>query len=148
MYRNVLLCYDGTAQGRNALLEGADVAIAMRANAHLLAILRSTLHGVNVPEGITGDSFDDDDRAAKAILDQGVTWLRDRGVQAEGHIVLGDPLQVIGHCARELEVDLIVLGHQRQGRLARWWSDSECAALLDVAPCSVLVAAPEDTGPA
>ena len=30
MYQNILLCYDGTAEGRRALRHGADVAIAMK----------------------------------------------------------------------------------------------------------------------
>ena len=41
MYRNILLCYDGTEEGRNALKEGAEVALSMNAHTHLLAILRS-----------------------------------------------------------------------------------------------------------
>ena len=42
MYRNILLCYDGTVEGREALKEGAEVALAMNAHTHLLAILRSS----------------------------------------------------------------------------------------------------------
>ena len=30
MYRNILLCYDGTAEGRRALRQGADVAMLLR----------------------------------------------------------------------------------------------------------------------
>ena len=41
MYRNILLCYDGTIEGRNALMEGTELALALRAHTHLLAILRS-----------------------------------------------------------------------------------------------------------
>ena len=41
MYRNILLCYDGTIEGRNALKEGKELALVLRAHTHLLAILRS-----------------------------------------------------------------------------------------------------------
>ena len=40
---NILLCYDGTAEGRRALRQGADVAIAMKSRAYLLAICRNML---------------------------------------------------------------------------------------------------------
>jgi nucleotide-binding universal stress UspA family protein len=139
MYRTVLLCYDGSVEGRNALREGADVAIAMHADTHLLAILRS-LEGMNVPEALSAAVFEDEERMAQGILDEGVLWLREHGLHATGHVSFGAPVEVIGHCARELKADLVVLGHQRQSAIARWWSDSESAVLLDAAPCSVLVA--------
>ena len=40
MYQRILLCYDGTIEGRRALRQGADVAIAMNSHAYLLAICR------------------------------------------------------------------------------------------------------------
>jgi hypothetical protein len=48
MYRKILLCYDGTREGRNALKEGAEVALCMNAETYLLAIVRSMV-GVTVP---------------------------------------------------------------------------------------------------
>ena len=43
--------------------------------------------------------------------------------------------------ARDLSVDLIVVGHnQKTTFAARWWKGSVGASLLDHAPCSVLIA--------
>jgi nucleotide-binding universal stress UspA family protein len=145
MYHNILLCYDGSAEGRNALREGADVAIAMKAQTHLLAILRS-MEGVRVPEAVNPGLFEGEERRAREILDEGVQWLKEHGLEASGHIVFGSPRETIASCSRHLGVDLIVLGHRNQSRLARWWSDAEDAALLEIAPCSILAAVGHEPG--
>ena len=49
---SILLCYDGTVEGRRALRQGADVAISMKSRAYLLAICRNLL-STAVPEGVT-----------------------------------------------------------------------------------------------
>lgn len=139
MYRRILLCYDGTAEGRNALKDGADVAICMQTETHLLAIIRSAA-GRSVPEGMNEVALQRENEEAVQILKEGVNWLKERGLDAHGYIAFGDPIEQIDATARSLNVDLIVLGHRKRSRLARWWSDSEDATLLERAPCSILVA--------
>lgn len=139
MYRKILLCYDGSEEGRNALNEGAETALCMHADTHLLAIIRN-MSGANVPESFSETFFDNQQQAAMRILREGVEWLQTRGLSAQGHLVFGNPIEHIVQCARKLDVDLIVVGHRQRSRLARWWSDSEGATLLEQAPCSILVA--------
>src|SRR3954464_11066162 len=91
VYSRILLCYDGSAEGRNELRQGADVAIAMHAETHLLAICGSVLES-NVREGITELSFPCADDPAQEILREGVACLADRGLYPRGHIVYGHPL--------------------------------------------------------
>jgi nucleotide-binding universal stress UspA family protein len=138
VYHRILLCYDGTAEGRNALKDGADVAISMKAETHLLAIIRS-LAGNTIPEGVSEVSVKRENDEALHILNEGVDWLKERGLDAHGYIAFGDPIEQIDATARSLNADLIVLGHRRRSRLARWWSDSEDATLLERASCSILV---------
>src|SRR5690349_3883525 len=90
MYRRILLCYDGSTEGRNALRQGADIALCMKAETHLLAICRSSLDGT-IPEGITEALFQSDQDRAIAILREGVEWLKDHGLTAHGYLVYGDP---------------------------------------------------------
>jgi len=138
MYRKILLCYDGTVEGRNALKDGADVALCMQAETHLLAILRE-LHPSLVPEGVSEALFRQQEEEAMRILREGVNWLLEHGLKAQGHIAYGHPIAHIDAAARNINADLIVLGHRQRSRLARWWSDSEDATLLDRACCSILV---------
>ena len=139
MYRKILLCYDGTAEGRRALREGAELASAMQAETYLLAICRSMLAPA-APEAVTPALVDCEQETARALLEDGVARLRARGLEAEGELAIGDPLQLIPDAARRHAVDLIVLSHRRRGRLARWWSDSPQQSLLDLVSCSILVA--------
>jgi nucleotide-binding universal stress UspA family protein len=140
MYRNILLCYDGTVEGRNALSEGAEVALSMHARTHLLAILRSSGADLKPAAPAPSHFHDEQQQVAMRILREGVEWLKARHLDAQGQLVFGDPLGHIVTCARTLGVDLIVVGHRHRSRLARWWSEDEDATLMERAPCSVLVA--------
>ena len=139
MYRKILLCYDGSAEGRRALHEGAEIAQATGSQAHLLAICRSMIR-TSVPEGVTPALVSCEEQTARALLEDGVSKLQTLGLRAEGTLVFGDAIEQIPRVARELGADLIVVGHRSRGRLARWWSDSPEQTLLDYVSCSILVA--------
>jgi nucleotide-binding universal stress UspA family protein len=141
MFARILLCYDGSEEGRNALKQGADVAISMHAETHLLAICRSSLKSA-APEAVTEALVNCDDEVATGILREGVAWLEARGLPAHGHLEYGDPLECIPKIARRIGADLIVVSHRPRSRLARWWSDSDEGTLLDRVHCSILAAVP------
>jgi nucleotide-binding universal stress UspA family protein len=140
MYQKILLCYDGTIEGRRALRQGADVAIAMNAHAYLLAICRDMVSSA-VPEGVTPELVSCEQQTAQALLNEGVQWLRDHNVPADGTLVYGDPLVHIPQVADKIGADLIVVGYRYRSRFAKWWSESEETRLLDRISCSILVAA-------
>lgn len=146
MFHKILLCYDGTTEGRNALMAGADVALCMQSEVHLLAIIRPHA-GPVVPEGYSETWFKHEGDAAAAILNEGVTWLKDHGLEAHGDLAFGNAIEEIVRAAHHVKPDLIVVGHRRRSRLARWWSEDEDATLLDLLSCSVLVAV-QDAGAA
>jgi nucleotide-binding universal stress UspA family protein len=143
MFRKVLLCYDGSAEGRRALRQGADIAIAMRSEAYLLAICRA-LPSSLVPEGVTSYYVNDHFSRAQHLLDEGVGWLRERGLAAEGALVEGDAIEQIADTAKRIHADLIVVGYRRRSAFARWWSSSDEESLLERVECSVLAAASPD----
>jgi nucleotide-binding universal stress UspA family protein len=143
MFHKVLLCYDGSAEGRRALRQGADIAICMGSKAFLLAICRA-LPSALVPEGVTPFFVSDRSSRARALLDEGVAWLRERGLVAEGALVEGDAIDQIADTARRIGADLIVVGYRRRSRLARWWTTSDEETLLERVDCSVLAASSLD----
>ncbi len=145
MYRTVLLCFDGTAEGRRALRQGADVVMCMKSDAYLLAICPDHL-ATSVPEGVNPHFADCEDRRATALLDEGVEWLRERGVSARGSVERGNAVECISDTAQRIHADLIVLGHKTRGRLARWWSPSDEESLLERVECAILVAMSPDEG--
>lgn len=139
MYQNILLCYDGTVEGRRALRQGADVAMAMKSKAYLLAICRSLVASA-VPEGNTPELVACEESSANQLLEEGVRWLVEHGVAAQGQLVFGDPLVHIPEVANRIGADLIVVGHRYRSRLKKWWNEAEEATLLNKIHCSLLVA--------
>lgn len=139
MYRKILLCYDGTAEGRRALRQGAEVAMAMQSEAYLLAICRNMI-ATSVPEGVTPELVACEQDTAKTLLIDGVQWLKDRNVHTEGSLIYGDPLVHIPQIAERIGADLVVVGYHYRSRFARWWSESEEVSLLHKLRCSILVA--------
>jgi nucleotide-binding universal stress UspA family protein len=139
MFRKVLLCYDGTAEGRRALRQGADVVITMKSEAYLLAICQSYISSA-IPEGVNAEFARCEDERSQALLDEGVQWLKERGVAAAGSLEYGSAVDCIAQAAERIGADLIVVGHTHRTRLARWWSESDEESLLERIRCSVLVA--------
>ncbi len=139
VFRTMLLCYDGTRAGRTALAQGAELAAACGAQVHLLAVVRTSAASVVGESMSTEAPFFEQKRHIEDILQEGVAKLTERGVKAEGRIALGEPTEEIARAARDLHVDLIVLGHKTRSSFARWWHASVGVTLLDLSPCSILV---------
>jgi len=146
-FRRILLCYDGTREGQHALADGARLAQQLAAQVHVLSVVNSSawVQGADMTSAIPVDIIND---SVKSVLDEGLKKLAAKGVHATGHFAIGDPLDQIPHFAKELNVDLIVVGHHRAGRLARWWAGRTDGLLLDRVSCSVLVTmGPETAAP-
>jgi nucleotide-binding universal stress UspA family protein len=76
----------------------------------------------------------------QSVLDAGVKRLQGAGCTATNEVKYGNPAEQIVRSAREMEADLIVVGHRDQGSLARWLNGSVGASILHHPPCSLLVA--------
>ena len=62
------------------------------------------------------------------------------GRAAKGEVVVGDAVDEVSRHASKIGADLIVLGHKHlTSWTARWWRGSVSKALIEHAPCSVLV---------
>lgn len=61
------------------------------------------------------------------------------GFEPETRLTMGDPGPEIWAVAREIDADLVVVGHRQHGTLARWWSGSVATYLVDHLNRSILV---------
>jgi nucleotide-binding universal stress UspA family protein len=138
MYRKILLAYDGTVEGRLALREGARIAQICGADVVLLAVVDLST-GVAM-EAATVPVLDSQREVYEQVLSEGARRLHALGFQATTRFEIGDPAQRIGAVAREIGADLVVVGHRRQGALARWLLGSVGKHLIDHLHCSLLVA--------
>ena len=138
MYQRILLAYDGSPDGREALAQARSLASMCGATVHLLAIIDPS-ENMLIVEGM---SFIPDNQrfAAQSMLDAGVRRLERGGCSATNDVRYGNPAEQIVLSAREMKADLIIVGHRDQGALARWLNGSVGASILHHPPCSMLVA--------
>lgn len=141
MYKRILLAYNGTAEGRTALLACAELAAFIKAEMHLLSVA-SMPSSMFLTEGFLPEEvIQEEKERMRLILEEGVAIMTDRGFTVSGHLAVGEAVEEIAGAATRLGCDLIVLGHrQKQSFATRWWRGSVGASLLDYAPCSILVA--------
>jgi len=140
-YRKILLAYNGSAEGKRALLECAELANFLHAETHLLAVA-SMPPSLFLTEGFVPEELlEEEKKRTQQVLDEGIASLKERGFAAAGHLAVGEPVEEICRRAKELSVDLVVVGHnQKTSFAARWWKGSVGASLLDYSPCSILIA--------
>jgi nucleotide-binding universal stress UspA family protein len=142
MYKRILLAYDGSEPGQKALLDAREIANLNQATVHLIAVMppATALAGT---EGYIYDARreEQDLKAFRVVLEEGLERLKESGHQAEGEVVTGEAVDEIVRCAKRIGADLIIVGHKHlDGWAARWWRGSVSKSLIEHAPCSVLVA--------
>jgi nucleotide-binding universal stress UspA family protein len=140
-YQKILLAYDGSQEGKRALLECADLASFLQADTCLLAVATMP-PSLFLTEGFVPEELlEEEKKRTQAVLEEGIRTLRDRGFNAAGQLAVGEPVEEICRMAKSMSADLIVVGHnQKTSFAARWWKGSVGASLLDYAPCSLLIA--------
>jgi nucleotide-binding universal stress UspA family protein len=139
MYARVLLAYDGSDEGRKALREGALTALRVNAKVFLLCVAPES-PSVRTAEGIHAGVIAQTQDIYPALFDEAIERLRDLGLSSAGKIVTGEPADEIASYAREVEADLVVVGHRRKSLIERWWSGDSGAYLVDRLQCTLLIA--------
>jgi len=141
MYKRILLAYDGSDAGQKALLDCQDVANWSHAELFLIAVMPSAMSFVGLEGGVYDMELEErEKRKHQAVLDDGLRRLATGGYTARGEVVVGEAVDEITKYARKVEADLVVVGHKHlDSWAARWWRGSISGALIEHAPCSVLV---------
>jgi nucleotide-binding universal stress UspA family protein len=138
MYERILLAFDGSPDGREALAQAETLASACGATVHLLAIIDPS-ESMLIVEAMS--YIPENQRfVIQSVLDEGARRLRRAGCTITSEIKYGKPAEQIIISAEEINANLIVLGHRDQGTLARWLNGSVGESILHQPPCSVLIA--------
>jgi nucleotide-binding universal stress UspA family protein len=145
MFQTIVFAYDGSVECRNALEEGIALAVCFSATCHLLAVIPSppalSMVAGPLPEGLLEKETD----RINAVLEQGVSHLRDNGLQVTGTVRMWEePTEAIASFARETDADLVIVGHHQRATFDRWWHGSVGHSLLDRLPCSLFVSMPRN----
>lgn len=141
MYKKILLAYDGSDAGQKALLECQELANWSHSELHLVAVMPSAMSFVGLEGGVYDVELETREKAKyEAILADGLRRLEQVGYAASGEVLIGEAVDEITRCARKVGAHLIVVGHKHlDSWAARWWRGSISGALIEHAPCSVLV---------
>jgi nucleotide-binding universal stress UspA family protein len=141
VYKRILLAYDGSEAGQKALLDCQEIGQWSDASLSLIAVMPSPVPAFTAETFVYDAQADAADRASyQSVLDSGVSRLRDAGLKVQGEVVTGNSVDEIVRVAKAIDADLIVVGHKHLDSLAkRWWRGSVSKALIEYAPCSVLV---------
>ncbi len=142
MYKRIILAYDGSASGQQALLGIQDLAHWERPRLTLVAVVPSAeLEAGTIEMGYllntTPQELED---RLREQLRKGVKTLQGMGFEAQGELLRGEVIREICQFAEAQKADLIVVGHKHEkSLLRRWWSGSTAKSLVEEAPCNVLV---------
>jgi nucleotide-binding universal stress UspA family protein len=142
MYKRILLAYDGSQSGQKAILDCRDIAQWSQASLTLIAVMPPLRQMVAAEGYIYEQSVVDQERAKyQGILNDGLRQLIEAGHEAgSGEVLYGETVDEISSYARQMDADLVVVGHKHlDSWAARWWRGSVSKSLIEHAPCSVLV---------
>ena len=141
MFKRVLLCDDGSAEGRQALRRGAQLAALLQADVYLLTVESEAVHNAMLWASMAGATAAVDPTIAhETSTRESLHYLRKLGVEAHAFRARGNVIDAIAAYARKLTVDLIVVGHYPERTGGRWWSGTERGALAERVNCCVLIA--------
>ena len=140
MFKKILMAYNGSREGKTALLQCAELASYGHADTHLLAVAGMP-SSMFLTEGFLPEELlEEEKKRAQEVLEEGTSQLKEKGFAVTGHLAVGEPVEEICRLATELGADLIIVGHQQKASFAtRWWRGSVGKSLIDSAPCSVLI---------
>jgi nucleotide-binding universal stress UspA family protein len=141
MYKRILLAYDGSDAGQKALLDCQDIAQWSAGELFLIAVMPSAMSFVGLEGGVYDMELEEREKKKhQAVLEDGLRRLSQAGYTPHGEVLVGEAVDEITRYAKKVEANLIVVGHKHlDSWAARWWRGSISGALIEHAPCSVLV---------
>ncbi len=113
MYKRIVLAYDGSQPGQKALLDGDEIAQWSRSELFLVAVMPPPAALIG-GEGFVYDARGEEEERKRyeAILGEGLRKLAESGHRARGEVVVGDAVDEISRYAKEVDADLVVVGHK------------------------------------
>jgi nucleotide-binding universal stress UspA family protein len=141
MYKRILLAYDGSDAGQKALLDSRELANWNQSELVLIAVMPSAMSFVGLEGGVYDMELEEREKKKhQAVLEDGLRRLSEAGYASRGEVVVGEAVEEITKYAKKIGADLIVVGHKHlDSWAARWWRGSISGAMIEHAPCSVLV---------
>ena len=89
--------------------------------------------------GVVDQLFEEETKAHRETAAKAEKQLREKGLQLESRVLIGDPREVLVRTARDEGTDLVVVGSHGRSGITKFVLGSVAAHVVTHAPCSVLV---------
>ncbi len=138
MYRRILVGFDGSDGARKALDTG--LALAQALNTQLFVIMvEEDLPRYAITIGEYEEVKHQRDAYFAQLEQEVLQAAQQRGMPVQTHIVAGHEVWAMVEFIHHHQVDLLVIGHQGHSTLHERVFGSTASALVNHAPCHVLV---------
>lgn len=144
MFKEILVCTDGSEPALQAVRAAGEIAQKFEANLTLLSVF--DLATLPLPYESVSDALPYIESRAKVgemvyseVIARAGQILKDIGVPYNSRFETGHPVDTIVRAAEELHTDLIVVGCRGMGGFQRFLLGSVSSGVLHHAHCPVLV---------
>ncbi|GAB7015468.1 universal stress protein [Methanogenium cariaci] len=145
-FKTLLVAYDGSEFGREALRTAVDNAPLLGATVHVIYVVKSRSYTsaavdshIGVVEPRSEQLLQMFEREAEEMLAKAQEIVSDAEVEIVPHTVIGDPRDEIIETAKEIGADLIILGSAGKGRTKRLLLGSVSNSVVAESPIATLV---------
>jgi nucleotide-binding universal stress UspA family protein len=121
MYESIVVGTDGSETAQRAVAEAGQLAKAVGGSVHLVSAYQP-LRGARVV-GASGGAAETwevkPDSVVQSVLEEAAAAVRMNGVEAEAHMVAGDPADALLEVAERVNADLLVVGNRGMHGMTR-----------------------------
>jgi len=139
MFRRILVAVDGSEGSRRAVREAVILAREMETPLHILAV-EDHLPRFAATIAETKEAVEELDHFYQGVLGQASAIAAEQLVTATSEIRRGNAAEMIVQRARELDVDLVIVGRNPHLPLRERLIGTTSHRVADLAPCDVLIA--------
>jgi nucleotide-binding universal stress UspA family protein len=146
VFKTLLVAYDGSEFGREALRTAVANAPLWDAKVHVIHVVNPRYYAstivdpqIGVVEPRSEHWISMLEREAEEMLAEATEIATDAGIPIVPHMVIGDPRDEIIETAKEIEADLIILGSEGKGRAKRFLLGSVSTSVVTQSPIATLV---------
>lgn len=144
-YRNILVPIDFSEHSEKTIEYGTQLAAMVGACIKILHVLRipeypaAFYQGLYIEHEQVKSYVESGKREASAKLSLVTEQILSKGLKADPVLRVGNPFEEIVSAAKEMRVDLIVIGSHGSGGLGRFLLGSTAERVVQYASCPVLV---------
>ncbi|ARM75701.1 universal stress protein [Acidianus manzaensis] len=139
MFKHILVAYDGSSHAKKALDIAIDLAKKYEAKLDVIEVVDSSVFAGAGLAPVPSDVIESIYNRAKADIEDAKKAAKDKGIDAEGVVLEGDPATAILEYTNKNNVDLIVTGSRGLSTLKRIFLGSVSTRIVQEAKVPVIV---------